>query len=139
VPSDLQPPANGPRLRARELGLNFGPHPAGQHNAITDVAGVRVGNVTVTEGEGIRTGVTAIVPDVVDRAGGSLAAGLFAGNGYGKLIGVTQIAELGEIESPVVLTGTLSAFRVPGGRRLADVSAAAARQRAADLCEPRGR
>ncbi len=98
-------------MRARELGLSFGPHPAGQHNAITDVAGVRVGHVTVIEGEGIRTGVTAIVPDAVDRAGGSLAAGLFAGNGYGKLIGVTQLAELGEIESPVVLTGTLSAFR----------------------------
>lgn len=98
-------------MRARELGLSFGPHQAGQHNAITDVAGVRVGHVTVIEGQGIRTGVTAIVPDAVDRAGGSLAAGLFAGNGYGKLIGVTQLAELGEIESPVVLTGTLSAFR----------------------------
>ena len=101
----------GPRRRAGELGLNFGPHPAGQHNAITDVAGVRVGHVTVIEGDGIRTGVTAIVPDAVDRAGGSLAAGLFAGNGYGKLIGATQLAELGEIESPVLLTGTLSAFR----------------------------
>jgi D-aminopeptidase len=116
-------------MRARELGLNFGPHPAGQHNAITDVAGVRVGHVTVIEGEGVRTGVTAIVPDAVALAGGSLAAGLFAGNGYGKLIGVTQIAELGEIESPIVLTGTLSAFlaadalltyllRLPGNEQL---------------------
>jgi D-aminopeptidase len=111
VPSDRQPHVDGQRKRARELGLAFGPHPAGRNNAITDVAGVRVGQVTVIEGDSVRTGVTAIVPDGVDRASGSLPAGLFVGNGYGKLIGATQLAELGEIESPVVLTGTLSAFR----------------------------
>jgi D-aminopeptidase len=102
---------DGTRRRARELGLEFGRYPPGPHNAITDVAGVRVGHVTVTEGDRIRTGVTAIVPDAVDRAGGELAAGLFVGNGYGKLIGATQLAELGAIETPIVLTGTLSAFR----------------------------
>jgi D-aminopeptidase len=112
VPSDRQPQADGPRKRARELGLEFGPRPTGQKNAITDVAGVRVGQVTVIDGDSVRTGVTAIVPDAVDRARGSLPAGLFVGNGYGKLIGATQLAELGEIESPVILTGTLSAFRV---------------------------
>jgi D-aminopeptidase len=111
VPSDRQSHADEPRRRARELGLQFGPHPSGENNAITDVAGVRVGQVTVIEGDSIRTGVTAIVPDAVDRADGALPAGLFVGNGYGKLIGATQLAELGEIESPVVLTGTLSAFR----------------------------
>jgi len=109
VPSETR--SDGPRNRARELGLEFGPDPAGENNAITDVAGVRVGQVSVIEGDSVRTGVTAIVPDAVDRARGSLPAGLFVGNGYGKLIGATQLAELGEIESPVVLTGTLSAFR----------------------------
>ena len=98
------------RMRARELGLDLGGEP-GPLNAITDVAGIRVGQVTVRDGAAIRTGVTAIVPDQVDRAGGELPAGLFVGNGYGKLIGATQLAELGVIETPVVLTGTLSAFR----------------------------
>jgi D-aminopeptidase len=88
-----------------------GPHPPGPYNAITDVTGVRVGHRTVIEGAGIRTGVTSVVPDGVDRAGGALAAGLFVGNGYGKLTGATQLVELGVIETPVVLTGTLSAFR----------------------------
>jgi D-aminopeptidase len=91
--------------------VELGPHPPGRHNAITDVAGVRVGHVSVIEGASIRTGVTAIVADAVDRAGGALAAGLFVGNGYGKLIGATQLAELGVIETPIVLTGTLAAFR----------------------------
>jgi len=72
---------------------------------------VRVGQTTLVEGTDIRTGVTAIVPDAVDRAGGELAAGLFVGNGFGKLIGATQLAELGVIETPILLTGTLSAFR----------------------------
>ncbi len=98
------------RMRARELGLDLGGEP-GPLNAITDVAGIRVGQVTVRDGAAIRTGVTAIVPDQVDRAGGELQAGLFVGNGYGKLIGATQLAELGVIETPVLLTGTLSAFR----------------------------
>ncbi len=101
----------GPRRRARDLGLVLGRHPPGPYGAITDVAGIRVGHVTLAEGDTIRTGVTAIVPDAVDRAGGALAAGLFVGNGYGKLTGATQLAELGAIETPIVLTGTLSAFR----------------------------
>ena len=99
------------RKRAREIGLTFGPYPTGRHNAITDVTGIRVGHCTLAEGDAIRTGVTAVVPDAVGRAGGSLPAGLFVGNGYGKLTGATQLAELGQIETPVVLTGTLSAFR----------------------------
>ncbi len=100
------------RMRTAELGLAMGVHEPGQFNAITDVAGVRVGQVTIAEGAGIRTGVTAVVPDAVDRAGGQLAAGLFVGNGFGKLVGATQLAELGAIETPILLTGTLSAFRV---------------------------
>jgi len=99
------------RMRARELGLDLGDGEPGPLNAITDVAGIRVGQETVRDGAAIRTGVTAIVPDRVDRAGGELPAGLFVGNGYGKLIGATQLTELGVIETPVLLTGTLSAFR----------------------------
>src|SRR5215467_5553559 len=99
------------RRRARELGLAPGEGEPGPLNSITDVAGVRVGQVTLAEGTDIRTGVTAVVPDEVDRAGGALPAGLFVGNGFGKLIGVTQMIELGVIETPILLTGTLSAFR----------------------------
>ncbi|MCA9833844.1 MAG: P1 family peptidase [Thermomicrobiales bacterium] len=80
---------------------------SGVHNAITDVPGIRVGQVTVREEGRFNTGITAIVPDTLP-----IPAAVFAGNGYGKLIGVTQIQELGEIETPILLTGTLSAFRV---------------------------
>jgi D-aminopeptidase len=99
------------RQTASELGLAGVVHPHGPVNAITDVAGVRVGHTTLVAGTDIRTGVTAIVADSVDRAGGQVAAGLFVGNGFGKLIGSTQLVELGVIETPIVLTGTLSAFR----------------------------
>jgi D-aminopeptidase len=83
--------------------------PTGPLNAITDLAGVRVGQVTIDDGD-IHTGVTAVVPDQV-LTRGSLPAGLYVGNGYGKLVGSTQVTELGEIETPIVLTATLSAFR----------------------------
>jgi D-aminopeptidase len=100
----------GGSVRARELGIVVGSMPTGALDAITDVAGVRVGHTTVVEGTDIRTGVTAVVPgQLMSRP--ALAAGLFVGNGYGKLIGATQLVELGEIETPVVLTATLSAFR----------------------------
>ncbi|WP_448316883.1 P1 family peptidase [Streptomyces sp. CO7] len=105
-----RPSPPGP-ARARELGLSSGPFPAGPHNAITDVAGVRVGHTTLWEPPRVHSGVTAIVPGGVGPES-PLPAGLFAGNGYGKLIGATQIAELGAIETPVLLTSTLSAFRV---------------------------
>lgn len=98
------------RSRVRDLGIIPGPLPTGPHNAITDVPGVRVGQVTLQEGTRFNTGVTAIVPDAL-REKKAVPAGLFVGNGYGKLIGATQLAELGEIETPIVLTGTLSAFR----------------------------
>ena len=98
------------RPRARELGITPGNLSTGPHNAITDVPGVRVGQVTLHEGERFHTGVTAIVPDAISTRK-AIPAGLFVGNGYGKLVGATQVAELGEIETPIVLTGTLSAFR----------------------------
>lgn len=97
--------------RARDLGIAPGTHQPGPHNAITDVPGVLVSQTTLHQGRRFHTGVTAIVPAGLG-AGQALPAGLFVGNGYGKLIGATQIAELGEIETPILLTGTLSAFRV---------------------------
>jgi D-aminopeptidase len=98
------------RARARDIGIVPGVLPPGRHNAITDVAGVRVGHTTLVEGTDVRTGVTAIVHD---RLTGSqaLPAGLAVGNGYGKIVGTTQLSELGALETPVVLTGTLSTFR----------------------------
>lgn len=99
------------RARARDLGLAPGRLPPGPANAITDVPGIRVGHATVAEGAGIRTGVTAIVHDNLLRAG-TLPAGLAVFNGFGKMTGSTQIAELGTIETPVLLTATLSVFRV---------------------------
>lgn len=98
--------------RARELGVRIGSFPAGPANAITDVAGVRVGHTTLIRGADIRTGVTAIVPARVMAADGQCAAAMAVGNGYGKFTGSTQIAELGVIETPILLTATLSAFRV---------------------------
>ncbi len=100
-----------PRARAREIGIAPGRYRPGRHNAITDVPGVRVGQVTVQRDPDLHSGITAIVPEQL-RKRGALPAGLFVGNGYGKLVGATQLAELGEIETPIVLTGTLSAFRV---------------------------
>jgi D-aminopeptidase len=101
----------GGRARARDLGLAPGRLPPGPANAITDVPGIRVGHATVAQGAGIRTGVTAIVHDNLLRAG-TLPAGLAVFNGFGKMTGSTQIAELGTIETPVLLTATLSVFRV---------------------------
>lgn len=105
------PPLDQRPRRVRELGIAPGRHRPGPRNSITDLRGVRVGHTTVDDGAGLRTGVTAVVPDALDVAGGQLRAGLFVGNGYGKLVGATQIVELGVVETPILLTGTLSAFR----------------------------
>jgi len=99
------------RGRARELGIAPGVLPAGPLNAITDVAGVRVGHVTLWEGAEIRTGVTAIVPHPGNLFQDRVPAGLAVGNGFGKLTGMTQVIELGEIETPIVLTNTLAVPR----------------------------
>lgn len=109
--ADVRPEGSTGRARARELGLAPGAGTPGRTNTIVDVPGVRVGQVTIHDGTRLHTGVTAIVPEAVDVAGGCMPAGLFVGNGYGKLIGATQLVELGEIETPILLTGTLSAFR----------------------------
>ncbi|MFJ6080001.1 P1 family peptidase [Streptomyces sp. NPDC092369] len=107
------PPQSSPPAphRARDLGLVTGDGPTGEHNALTDVPGIRVGHTTLIRPPRVHSGVTAIVPAGVGPSR-PLPAGVFAGNGYGKLIGATQIAELGALETPVLLTSTLSAFCV---------------------------
>ncbi len=96
------------RPRARDLGIAPGPFPAGARNAITDVAGVRVGQVTIVEGTTVRTGVTAILPHGGNLFQEKVPGAVFVGNAFGKLAGSTQVDELGTIESPIVLTNTLS-------------------------------
>lgn len=95
------------RPRARDLGLSPGVFPPGPLNAITDVAGVRVGHVTLIEGDATRTGVTAIVPHDGNLFLDKVPGGVFVGNAFGKLAGSTQVRELGTIEAPIVLTNTL--------------------------------
>jgi D-aminopeptidase len=100
------------RASARDLGLAVGTTPTGPLNAITDVAGVLVGQVTVTAGDSINTGVTAILAHGANVFRDKVPAAVVVGNGYGKLVGFTQVQELGELESPVVLTCTLCVPRV---------------------------
>jgi D-aminopeptidase len=101
-----------PRPRARELGLIVGVLPTGRLNAITDVKGVRVGQTTLIRGDKVRTGVTAILPHEGNLFQEKVPAAIFVGNGFGKLMGSTQVNELGELETPVLLTNTLSVPRV---------------------------
>jgi len=96
------------KKRARDYGLHFGVIPTGKQNAITDVAGVKVGHTTLIKGDQIRTGVTAILPFDGNIFQNKVPAAIFAGNGFGKLIGSTQVAELGNLETPIILTNTLS-------------------------------
>jgi len=98
---------DGRRPRAREAGLVVGTFPTGPLNAITDVDGVRVGHQTVIRGDDIRTGVTAIIPAPGNLYTHPVPAWVHVGNGYGKLIGETQVREFGEIETPILLTCTL--------------------------------
>ena len=95
------------RPRARELGLAPGVFAPGPDNAITDVAGVRVGHVTLNTGDAVRTGVTAVMPHPGNLFQQKVAGAVFVGNAFGKLAGSTQVDELGTIETPIVLTNTL--------------------------------
>lgn len=100
------------RARARDLGIYPGILTPGKYNAITDVAGVSVGQKTLTVGDSIRTGVTVILPHNGNIFQDKVPAAVYVGNGFGKAIGFTQIEELGNIETPIALTNTLSAFQV---------------------------
>lgn len=107
------PPSDDkPRPRARDIGVVTGILTPGKFNGITDVAGVRVGQTTLIKGNNIRTGVTAILPHAGNLFQEKVAAAVYVGNGFGKSIGTTQVNELGEIETPILLTGTLNVPRV---------------------------
>src|SRR5438552_1746275 len=96
------------RPRSRDLGIAPGVLATGPLNAITDVDGVRVGHTTIVEGDRVRTGVTAVLPHAGNLFQDKVAGAVFVGNAFGKLAGSTQVGELGTIETPIVLTNTLS-------------------------------
>jgi D-aminopeptidase len=94
--------------RLRDYGISIGIFQPGRYNSITDVTGVKVGHKTIVKGDSIRTGVTAIIPHEGNIFRNKVPAAIYAGNGFGKLAGYTQVKELGNIETPVILTNTLS-------------------------------
>lgn len=100
-----------PHPRARDLGIRPGTLEPGRYDAITDVSGVRVGQVTVRIGDSVRTGVTAILPHDGNPFLDRVPAAIHVGNGFGKLLGVTQVRELGELETPILLTCTLCVWK----------------------------
>ncbi len=108
IAAALAAPAAAQPSRARAAGIAPGPLPTGPLNAITDVAGVLVGQITIDRGDTIRTGVTAILPHGGNIFAEKLPAGIVVANGFGKLMGSTQLRELGEIETPILLTNTLN-------------------------------
>jgi D-aminopeptidase len=109
------PAPSEPNLRPRLAGITFGILPTGPFNAITDVAGVRVGHTTLIEGANVRTGVTAILPHGGNLYQEKVPAGFAVGNAYGKFMGSTQVKELGEIETPILLTNTLNVPEAAAG------------------------
>jgi D-aminopeptidase len=100
------------RPRVREVGIKVGILPTGSLNSITDVAGVSVGHTTIIRADNIRTGVTAIIPHQGNLFRQKVPGAVWVGYGFGKLMGSTQVNELGEIETPILLTSTLSVPRV---------------------------
>lgn len=109
IPLSAQQSEENPALkRARDYGINIGVMQPGPWNAITDVAGVRVGQTTLIQGQSVRTGVTAIIPHSGNIFQEKVPAAVYIGNGFGKLAGSTQVQELGNLETPIVLTNTLS-------------------------------
>jgi D-aminopeptidase len=138
------------RPRARDIGLVVGVLPAGRFNAITDVAGVRVGHATLVKGDAVRTGVTAVLPHEGNLFQEKVPAAVFVGNGFGKLMGSTQVSELGEIETPVLLTNTLNVPRaadallewmlaLPGNEEVRSVNAVVGETNDGFLNDIRGR
>ncbi|MFN2224578.1 MAG: P1 family peptidase, partial [Candidatus Promineifilaceae bacterium] len=100
--------------RPRDYGIAPGIYTTGKLNAISDVPGVRVGQVTLLEGSDVRTGITAVLPHAGNVYQDRVPAGLAVENGFGKLTGVSQLQELGELETPVILTNTLSVHEAAG-------------------------
>jgi D-aminopeptidase len=110
--SAAQITAPNARPRASDLGLKIGILPTGPLDAITDVAGVKVGQTTIVRGDDVRTGVTAILPHSGNLYREKVPGAVFVGNGFGKLAGSTQVDEMGDIETPILLTSTTSVPRV---------------------------
>jgi D-aminopeptidase len=138
------------RPRARELGIKVGVLPTGPLNAITDVAGVKVGHTTTIRGDNVRTGVTAILPHDGNVFQEKVPGAVFVGNGFGKLMGSTQVNELGEIETPIILTNTLAVPRaadallsyvlsLPGNENVRSVNAVVGETNDGYLNDIRGR
>ena len=110
--ASTQRASSSERPRAADIGLKVGVLPAGPLDAITDVTGVEVGQTTIVWGDKVRTGVTAILPHSGNLYRERVPGGIFVGNGYGKLTGSTQVDEMGQIETPILLTSTTSVPRV---------------------------
>jgi D-aminopeptidase len=136
--------------RARDYGIEIGILRTGSNNAITDVPGVKVGQVTLWEGDSVRTGVTAILPHEGNIFQQKVPAGIFLGNGFGKLAGYTQVEELGNLETPIVLTNTLNVATAvaavieytlsqPGNERVMSVNAVVGETSDARINDIRGR
>ena len=143
-------PLKAQQQRTRELGINIGVLAPGQYNAITDVPGVKVGHLTLEKGDSVRTGVTAILPHGDNLFQEKVPAAVFTGNGFGKLVGTTQIKELGTLESPIILTNTLSVaagmegvidhlLNLPGNETVASVNAVVGETNDGYLNDIRGR
>src|SRR5512133_4246180 len=112
ISASLSAQQTAKRPRLRELGVSVGVLPAGQLNAITDVPGVLIGQTTIVRGDNVRTGVTAILPHGGNLFREKVPGAVFIGNAFGKLAGSTQVEELGEIETPILLTSTTNVPRV---------------------------
>lgn len=136
--------------RARDHGIQPGVLPVGKLNAITDVAGVKVGHVTLSEGDNVRTGVTAVLAHGGNLFQAKVAAGIHIANAFGKLAGSTQVEELGNLETPIILTNTLNVaegiagvvewtLRQPGNERVFSVNALVGETNDAGLNDIRGR
>jgi len=136
--------------RARALGIKIGVLPTGTTNTITDVEGVKVGHVTIHQEKNIRTGVTAILPHEGNVFQEKVPAAIFVGNGFGKLAGSTQVKELGNMETPIVLTNTLSVstameavieytLQQPGNEKVQSVNAVVGETNDGYLNDIRGR
>jgi D-aminopeptidase len=150
LPQMTQTGGQQKRPRARDIGLVVGVLQPGRLDAITDVEGVRVGHATLIKGDDVRTGVTAILPHGGNLFQEKVPAAVFVGNGFGKLTGSTQVNELGEIETPILLTNTLNVPRVadalidwmlalPGNEEVRSVNPVVAETNDGQLNDIRGR
>jgi D-aminopeptidase len=138
------------KMRARDHGIKIGVLSPGNLNAITDVKGVKVGHTTLLKGDSVRTGVTAIVPHDGNLFQQKVPAAVFVGNGFGKLAGTTQVIELGNLETPIILTNTLNvstamdalieySLRQPGNENVRSVNAVVGETNDGWLNDIRGR